>query len=153
MSIQEAQALQDLIWLLRSLHERVSAIEERQPTWASGNLALADVAARLERLERAAAASNGNAPAIAADPGETWGRHDLARDPPGLPPGGAQPMAQCGALRTAIAGIVEREPHATAPRVIEALRASYAGKLPSVRTARWHLQALRGNGNGNGNAA
>jgi hypothetical protein len=141
--------LQDLVWLLRSLHDRVAALEERVPTWASGNLPHADVAARLDRAAAAIAAINGNEEASPADPGE--------RDPPlaGVrqtikkrpPPGNAPPMVQGGALRAAIAGILEAEPEATGPRVIEALRATHTGKLPSPRTVRWHLAALRGNGN------
>jgi hypothetical protein len=52
-------------------------------------------------------------------------------------------------LRAEIAAVLETEPEATGPRVIEALRATHVGKLPSLLTVRWHLQALRGNGNGN----
>jgi hypothetical protein len=145
MSIPEAQALQDLIWLLRSLHERVSAIEERVPTWASGNLPRADIAARLGRLDRAAAAINGNGLSSPADPGEREAR----RDAPGLAASNAQPMAPGGTLRAAIAGILKTAPEATAPLVLERLRSTHAGRLPSARTIRWHLAALRGNGNGN----
>jgi len=61
--------LQDLTWFLRSLHERVEALEARWPTWASGYLPHADIAASLARLDRAVAAIKGNAPAIATDPG------------------------------------------------------------------------------------
>ena len=42
MSIQEAQVLEALTWLLRCLHERVIALEERYPTYASGYLPHAD---------------------------------------------------------------------------------------------------------------
>jgi hypothetical protein len=145
MSAQEGEVLEALAWLLRTLHERVDALEERVPTWASGNRPLADIAMWLGRLDRAAAAMRGNVPASPADAG--------GRDPPGSAPISAQPMARGRALRTAIAAIVQPDPGATAPRVIEALRASYAGTPPSLRTVRWHLAALRGNGNGNGNAA
>jgi hypothetical protein len=129
MSAQEGEVLEALAWLLRSLHERVAALEERQPTWASCNLPLADVAARLERLERAAAAINGNVPPSPAGP-------------PGPAPD-AQRMAHGGALRTAIANVIETEPAATGPRVIEALRATHVGKLPSLRTCDgiWQLCA------------
>jgi hypothetical protein len=69
----------------------------------------------------------------------------------GLAPANAQPMAHGGMLRAEIAAVLETEPEATGPRVIEALRASYAGTPPKLRIVRCHLQALRGNGNGNGN--
>jgi hypothetical protein len=65
----EAQMLQDLTWFLRSLHERVEALEARWPTWASGYLPHADIAASLGRLDRAVAAIKGKARAIATDPG------------------------------------------------------------------------------------
>jgi hypothetical protein len=89
MSAQEGEVLGALAWLLRSLNERVDALEARQPTWASGYLAHADIAARLDRLDRAAAAINGNAPSSPAGPGEREAR----RDGPGLATSNAQPMA------------------------------------------------------------
>jgi len=52
MSTQEGEMLEALTWLLRSLHERVSALEERYATYASGYLPHADIAARLGRLEQ-----------------------------------------------------------------------------------------------------
>ena len=47
-------------------------------------------------------------------------------------------------LREAIACILESDPTATATRVLGTLEAAEPGsKLPSARTVRWHLQALR----------
>ena len=152
MSNQEGEVLEAVTWLLRSLHERVSALEERYPTYASGYLPLADIAARLDQLDRAAiAAINGKA--HGPNPGEP----EAPRDPPqtAKPPaaGNAQPVAHGRALRAAIANVLETEPGATAPQVLERLRSAHAaGTLPSVRTVRWHLAHLRGN-NGNGVAA
>ena len=138
--------LEAVTWLLRSLHERVSALEERYPTYASGYLPHAAIAARLDQLDRAAiAAISGNA--HGPNPGEP----DAPRDPPAA--SNVQPMAHGRALREAIAAVLEAEPGATAPRVLERLRSAHAaGTLPSVRTVRWHLAHLRGNnGNGGGN--
>jgi hypothetical protein len=72
---------------------------------------------------------------------------EARRDPVSLHPINAQRVAHGKALRAAISDIVQADPGATGPRVIEALRASHAGKLPSLRTVRWHLAAIRGNGN------
>lgn len=72
---------------------------------------------------------------------------EARRDPVSLRPSNAQRIAHGEALRVAIADIMQSDPGATGPRVIEALRASHAGKLPSLRTVRWHLAAIRGNGN------
>jgi hypothetical protein len=140
MSIQEAQMLQDLLWLLRSLHERVSAIEERLPTWLSG--CLPDIAARLGRLDRVGAAIGGSVLPSPTDPCNLVPDPPQAADPPGL---AVQPVA----LRAAIADILQQAPGATGPDVLARLRETRGEKLPALRTVRWHLQALRGNGSGN----
>jgi hypothetical protein len=105
-----------------------AAIEQRQPDDSQGE--------RFEALERQLSEALTRVDALEA-----------RRDPPALAASNAQRVAHGDELRAAIAAILEDEPGATGPVVLERLRQKYSGKLPSVRTARWHLQALRGKGN------
>jgi hypothetical protein len=126
----------------------------------------AELLARLEALEEAIAAG---IPSEAGDkqrqPDDSQGERvevlerqlseALARvearearsDPPALAASNAQRVAHGDGLRAAIAEVLQSDPGASGPVVLERLRATHAGKLPSVRTVRWHLQALRGKGN------
>jgi hypothetical protein len=71
---------------------------------------------------------------------------EARHDPVSLHATNAQRIAHGEAHRAAIANVLQTDTGATGPRVIEALRVSHAGKLPSLRTVRWHLAAIRGNG-------
>jgi hypothetical protein len=152
VGIHDIEVLEALAWLMRNLLDRVAELEGRLPTPASAYLPHADIAARLGRLDRAAAAIDGNAPAIATDPSELVRRMEVLealhaasawRDPTAPALGDAQ--LHGAALRASIAAILEAAPAATAPRVLERLRSTHAaGRLPSVRTVRWHLAHLRG---------
>ena len=159
MSIRESMMLQELTRLVHDLAERVRALEQRSPSrdpWPT------DIIERLVQLE-AAAIAVGNAPIVVGNASDAVKeqRHvsgnladitqrlevlEARHEPAGLHSTDAQRIAAGAALRAAIAGVLQSDPAATGPRVIEALRTSHAGKLPSLRTVRWHLQALRGNG-------
>ena len=168
--------LQELTRLVRVLAGRVRAIEQRSPGWdlwpaellerlerlertaapIHGDTAPADpvpeLARRIEALEAAAIAAGnasdaGNESGNLADIARRLEALEARRDPVSLRPSTAQRIAHGEALRAAIANVLQSDPGVTGPRVIEALRISHAGKLPSLRTVRWHLAAIRGNGN------
>ena len=141
--------------------ERLERLERTASQPTHGNTAPADpvpeLLCRVEALEALAAAvhsetvkehcmASGNATALEALTARVEAL-EARRDPVSLRSSNAQRIAHGEALRVAIADIIQSDPGATGPRVIEALRASHAGKLPSLRTVRWHLAAIRGNGN------
>jgi hypothetical protein len=146
VSIQESVILQELTRLVRDLVGRIRSLEQRSPSrdpWP------ADILERLERLERMAGRPIPRDTAPTALVPEFVRRNMALEAGHPLQERNAARRANAQRLREAIARILEAESTATATRVLQALGAPAdpGGKLPSLRTIRWHLQALRGNGN------
>jgi hypothetical protein len=162
MATIPVQPLADLAVLIRILFRRLMAIEYR--TGASEPFSFADVEVRLDRVtHHRGIYGKSSSPPPDASPEfvrrleglerqsrEALGRLErleARRNPASLAPCNAARVAHANALRKAISDIIEDEPEATGPAVLERLRQTHAGKLPGERTVRYHLNALRGNGN------
>jgi hypothetical protein len=164
------QPLAELGALQRILFQRAAALEARLP--AAEPMPAADVVSRLERLERQGlqtepqqiAATGGTArtdqqgtlaelvrriEALETAVAEHQGNGEAVSKVVGSREVQPRYQGEGGPLRAEIALILEGEPGADGPAVLRALEASQPSrKLPSPRTVRWHLAALRGNGNG-----
>ena len=136
--------LQELVRIVRMLAEHVVALEQRSPTW---DALPPDVVTQLERLEQRLAATQADERTALTELLARIEALEARVRPAGLAACNALRKARGQSLREAIADILWQAPCSTGPDVLARLRETHLQLLPSLRTVRWHLRALRGNGN------
>ena len=134
----------ELVKIVTAVAQRVIALERYAPSF---DALPPDVVTRLEALERSVVATQAGEASLLAELLARIEALEARLLPAGLTACNAQRRARGQSLREAIADILRQAPGATGPDVLARLRETHPQLLPSLRTVRWHLRALRGNGN------